>query len=89
MKSERPGNEEMIPTLTEIVELEGPAIDPQVLEVLHTEISARVMRLAEELMREASRDLESILLKRVCDQLRVRLPEIVEDAVREYLGTEF
>ena len=47
------------------------------------------MRLAEELMREASRDLESILLKRVCDQLRVRLPEIVEDAVREYLGTEF
>ena len=89
MKSERPGNEEMIPTLTEIVELEAPAIDPQVLEVLHTEISARVMRLAEELMREASRDLESILLKRVCDQLRVRLPEIVEDAVREYLGTEF
>ena len=38
--------------------------------------------------REASRDLEGILLKRVCDQLRARVPEIVEDAVREYLGTE-
>ena len=58
-------------------------------EEIEDPISARVMRLAEELMREASRDLESILLKRVCDQLRVRLPEIVEDAVREYLGTEF
>ena len=39
---------------------------------MQAEISARVMRLAEELMREASRELETILLKRVCDQLRVR-----------------
>ena len=88
MKSDRASNDQAIPTLTEIVELEVPSIDPQVLEVLNTEISARVMRLAEELMREASRDLEGILLKRVCDQLRARVPEIVEDAVREYLGTE-
>jgi len=88
MRSDRPGYEEAIPTLTEIVELETPEIDPQLLEVLHTEISARVMRLAEELMREASRDLEAILLKRVCDQLRARVPEIVEDTVREYLGPE-
>ena len=88
MKSDQPGNEEAIPTLTEVVEFETPALDPQQLEALHTEISARVMRLAEELMREASRDLESILLKRVCDQLRARLPEIVEDAVREHLGQE-
>ena len=85
MKSNRP-TDEAIPTLTEIVELEGPSIDPELLEAMQAEISARVMRLVEELMREASRELETILLKRVSDQLRQRLPELVEDAMREHLG---
>jgi dihydropteroate synthase len=86
MKSDRPHADEAIPTLTEIVELEGPSIDPQLLEAMQAEISARVMRLVEELMREASRELETILLKRVSDRLRQRLPELVEDAMREHLG---
>lgn len=87
MKSNRPTHaDEAIPTLTEIVELEGPSIDPELLEAMQAEISARVMRLVEELMREASRELETILLKRVSDQLRQRLPELVEDAMREHLG---
>ena len=87
MKSDKPQHaDDAIPTLTEVVELEGASIDPQLLEAMHTEIAARVMRLVEELMREASRELETILLKRVTDQLRARLPELVEDAVREHLG---
>ena len=86
MKSDKPHHDDAIPTLTEVVELEGTSIDPQLLEAIHTEISARVTRLVEELMREASRELETILLKRVSDQLRTRLPELVEDAVREHLG---
>ena len=87
MKSDGPPHaDEAIPTLTEIVELEGPSIDPQLLEAMQAEISARVMRLVEELMREASRELETILLKRVSDRLRQRLPELVEDAMREHLG---
>lgn len=85
MKSD-PHADEAIPTLTEIVELEGPSIDPQLLEAMRAEISAQVMRLVEELMREASRELETILLKRVSDRLRQRLPELVEDAMREHLG---
>ncbi|HZF26674.1 MAG TPA: hypothetical protein VEZ88_10480 [Steroidobacteraceae bacterium] len=85
MKSDKPQHDDAIPTLTEVVELET-SIDPQLLEAIHTEISARVTRLVEELMREASRELETILLKRVSDQLRTRLPELVEDAVREHLG---
>ena len=87
MKSDRPSHvDEIIPTLTEIVELEGRSIDPELLEAMRAEIAARVMRLVEELMREASRELETILLKRVSDQLRQRLPELVEDAMREHLG---
>ena len=87
MKSDKPQHaDDSIPTLTEVVEIEGVSIDPQLLEAMHTEISARVMRLIEELMREASREIETILLKRVSDQLRLRLPELVEDAVREHLG---
>jgi hypothetical protein len=87
MKSDKPQHtDDSIPTLTEVVEIEGVSIDPQLLEAMHTEISARVMRLIEELMRDASREIETILLKRVTDQLRARLPELVEDAVREHLG---
>jgi hypothetical protein len=87
MKSDKPQHaDDAIPTLTEVVELAGTSIDPQLLEAMHTEIAARVTRLVEELMREASREVETILLKRVSDQLRARLPELVEDAVREHLG---
>ncbi|HKE44455.1 MAG TPA: hypothetical protein VKB41_07945 [Steroidobacteraceae bacterium] len=85
-KSQHTDDSTSIPTLTEVVEIEGMSIDPQLLEALHSEIAARVTRLVEELMRDASREIETILLKRVSDQLRARLPELVEDAVREHLG---
>lgn len=80
-------DEDRIPTLTEVVALEE-SVEPltaEELDELQADISMRVLRLAEELMHGASREMEDVLFSRVFDQLRAQLPEIIDQVLRERL----
>ena len=81
-----PERDEEIPTLTDVVSLEPRGIPPDVMAALHADLTAAVIKLAEELLHSASREMEAVLFERVCDRLRDRLPEIVDRALKERLG---
>jgi hypothetical protein len=74
-----------IPTLTDIVETNESTLPAETLDALQAELSVRVLNLAEELLHSASREIEAILLERVCDTLRAQLPELIDEALRERL----
>jgi hypothetical protein len=79
-----------IPVLSEVVSLRRPAaaLNPERLAALQTELIARTLKTAEELLHAAARDIEATLLERVADQLRARLPEIVDRVLKEQLAQQ-
>jgi hypothetical protein len=74
-----------IPVLSEVVSLRRPAtaLSSERLAALQTELVAQTLKTAEGLLHAAARDIEATLLERVADQLRTRLPEIVERVLKE------
>jgi hypothetical protein len=83
MKSDRSPGDDAIPTLTDVVEFDSPALTPEELAALQAEITTRVLELADELLREASGEVEAILFERVSDRLRALLPELIDSVLRE------
>ena len=85
-ESEASGNS--IPVLSEVVSLRRPAgqLGPERIAALQTELVAQTLKTAEELLHAAARDIEATLLERVADQLRARLPEIVDRVLKEQLA---
>ena len=84
MSSDRSrAHEDAIPTLTDVVELGTTTLSPEERAALEADITERVVRLAEELLHEASQQIETTLFERVCDRLRARLPELIDAALRE------
>ncbi|MCI0434252.1 MAG: hypothetical protein L0271_11540 [Gemmatimonadetes bacterium] len=84
MSPDRPQpDHDAIPTLTDVVELDRPALTREERAALQADITARVLRLAQELLHEASEEIEAALFERVCDRLRARLPELIEAALRD------
>jgi hypothetical protein len=80
-------NEDRIPTLTDVVALEE-SVEPltvEELEELQADISARVLRLAEDLVHSATREMEDVLFSRIFDQLRMQLPGIIEQVLKDRL----
>ena len=79
-----------IPVLSEVVSLRKPAaaLSSERLAALQTELVARTLKTAEELLHAAARDIEATLLERVADQLRERLPEIVDRVLKEQLAQQ-
>ncbi len=75
--------DDVIPTLTDVVRLDASAMSPDERAALQADITARVLSLAEELLNEASQEIEAVLFERVCDRLRARLPELIDAALRE------
>ncbi len=79
-------DDDQIPTLTDVVEMESAAtLTPEQLAQVQAELTARVARLTEELMHEAVRDVEALLFERVLDRLRARLPELVDQVLKDRL----
>ncbi len=78
-----------IPVLSEVVSLRRPntALAPEKLAALQTELVAQALKTAEELLHAAARDIEATLLERVADELRSRLPEIVDRVLKEQLSS--
>lgn len=54
----------------------------------HAAILTETLKLADSLLRQASRDIEATLFERVYDRLRTALPELVDQALREHKPTE-
>ena len=77
-----------IPVLSEVVSLRRPNanLGPEKIAALQTELVAQTLKTAEELLHAAARDIEATLLERVADQLRARLPEIVDRVLKEQLS---
>jgi hypothetical protein len=80
-------NEDRIPTLTDVVALEE-SVEPlteEELEELQADISARVLRLAEDLVHSAAREVEDVIFSRIFDQLRMQLPGIIDQVLKDRL----
>lgn len=83
MSSDRSRRDEAIPTLTDVVDLDPTALSPEERAAVQAEVTAQVLKLADQLLHEASREVETALFERVRDRLRARLPEIIDVALRE------
>lgn len=75
-----------IPTLTDIVALEQAGLSEETIAELHTDLTVRILDLADELLHDASREVEAVLFERVRDRLRAVLPELIDDILRERLA---
>ncbi len=86
MNTESPDDEEVvIPTLTNVI-TPGAAPPPEAtIAAVQAELTARSLKLAEELLHNAAREMEALLFERVCDQLRARLPELIDETLRARL----
>lgn len=82
----READEDEIPVLTEVV-APGP-ISEMLLESVQAELTARILKLSEELVHNAVREMEAVLLERVCDRLRAQLPQIIDEALRAPLSSK-
>lgn len=80
MSPESPEDE--IPTLTDVVDVEASTLSDEAFEELHAELTARVLALADELLQAAGREVQTILFEHVSEQLRERLPDLIDEALR-------
>jgi Zn-dependent M32 family carboxypeptidase len=77
-----------IPILTEPQSEGAEPQQPFDFNAVHAAILAETLKLADSLLRQASRDIEAILFERVFDRLRTALPELVDRALREQKSPE-
>lgn len=79
-----------IPVLTEVVEDVGQAVvtttDPTVtfLEELESHLTATIHEHADELVHNACREMEALLLEQVSDRLKAELPTLVSRIILEH-----
>lgn len=74
-----------IPVLTEVVTPGVAPVPEATLAAIQAELSARLLKLSEELLHSAARDMEAVLLERVRDQLKAALPDIIDETLRTRL----
>ncbi len=95
--------ERELPILTDVVQLKagqpaGPSsrtsssrhlpLSEASLDALQAELVSRTLDITGELMHNAAREMEAVMFERVLDRLRTVLPDLVEDALRQYQSTE-
>jgi uncharacterized protein (DUF2267 family) len=79
-----------IPVLTDIVEDEPRDVTPAVdraslfLEELEAHLAASVLEQADELVHNACREMEALLLEQVSDRLRAELPALIARVIDEH-----
>lgn len=56
------------------------------LSSLQADVVGRTLKVTDELLQSASREMEGLLFERVLDRLRASLPEIVDQALQEHLN---
>jgi hypothetical protein len=77
-----------IPVLTEAIDSGRPKPAAPDLGAAQPAIVAETLRIADELLHRAAKDMEAILFERVYDRLREQLPDIVDKVLREQLESD-
>lgn len=81
---------EAIPVLTDVVDDNDrggtPATDPTVafLEQLESHLTAVIHEQTDELVHNACREMEALLLEQVSDRLKAELPALVSRVILEH-----
>lgn len=79
-----------IPVLTDVVEDEPREVTPAVdraslfLEQLEAHLAASMLEQVDELVHNACRELEALLLEQVSDRLRTELPALIARVIDEH-----
>jgi hypothetical protein len=80
-------NDDDIPVLTDAIERTSPAgadVSAEDLERLEARLCSSSLHLAEQMLRDACREAEHVLIERVMSELRAELPRIVSRALRDH-----
>ncbi len=79
-----------IPVLTEVIRGALPPTDNRdaLIAELQTRLATRTFALADDLLRTAFSEMEAALFEQISTKLRVKLPELIDATLREYLETD-
>jgi hypothetical protein len=81
---------DLIPVLTDIVEDQAPEPEPLVdrtsmfLGELEAHLTAVIHEQADELVHNACREMEALLLEQVSDRLRAQLPALIARVIDQH-----
>jgi len=81
--------QDTIPVLTDIIEDDAHAAPPMdrtslFLDELEAHLTAAIHEQADELVHNACREMEALLLEQVSDRLRAQLPEMIAGIIEEH-----
>jgi hypothetical protein len=72
-----------IPVLTDAVDGTGPTYESFDPKAVHAAVVTETLNLTSSLLHQAVKDIEATVFERVFDQLRARLPELLDRVLRE------
>jgi Zn-dependent M32 family carboxypeptidase len=73
-----------IPVLTEAIDTAPDADDSFDAKAVHAAVVSETLNLADSLLHQAAKDIEAALFEKVFDQLRARLPELLDRVIRQH-----
>ncbi len=73
-----------IPILNDAVDPSASAYAFFDAKAVHAAIVMETLKLADSLLHQAIKDIEATLFERVLDQLRARLPELIDGVLSEH-----
>ena len=81
--------QDTIPVLTDIIEDDAHSAPPMdrtslFLDELEAHLTTAIHEQADELVHNACREMEALLLEQVSDQLRAQLPEMIAGIIEEH-----
>ncbi len=66
----------------------GGLLSDEDVAALQAVLVNRTLKLTDELLHAAARDIEAVMFERVIDRLRAALPDLVAAALREHLAPD-
>jgi Zn-dependent M32 family carboxypeptidase len=72
-----------IPILTESVEKDVSGTALYDTKTVHAAVVTETLNLADSLLHQVAKDIEGALFERVFDELKAKLPELVDRVLRE------
>jgi hypothetical protein len=78
-----------LPILTDVVERDGPEYSSFDAKAVHAALVTESLELASSLLHQATKDIEAALFERLFDELRARLPELVDRVLRQHAAAGY
>ena len=76
-----------IPILTDAIDTGGAQAAAMNLQAAQSAIVSETLRIADELLHQAAKDMEAILFERVYDRLREQIPDLIDRILKEQLAS--